>query len=757
MSHLLNDRRHQLVLLLLVLLQGAVSLQTLTAAVVPPKQDETQSSRLAHLVRVRLPIDDLVSREVRQTLNRIAEKSQRTVRPENRPLVVLEFDTASGRSGRGSELEACQAIARDMTDVRLNGIETIAYIPQSNSVAADPDPDALGSKGSLVGHAVLVAIAANKLAMEPGTMIGKAGADESRIEKLQRIVYETIAERRLTLPLPIVMGMLDPGREVIRVRQVGKNAVYVGSDELRELETTQVIEESSTVSKAGAPLVMGAEELFKYRLISLVPESKNDLAQKLGVNIASLESDPTNGGDWTAIQIPLPFNVDEKATTWIIDKVNQRVADGANLVILTIDESDGKTEACIELAQRLAEFKERDVRTVAFVRGRAQGPVAVVALACDHLIMSPSSRIGGYLPEQIDRLDPDEIERLIPLLENVSRATGRGWSMPLAMLDPGMTVTSYRAKKSGQQRLLGEEELRSLENPEDWRPNRVLGMSDGLTAETAEQLSLARLVAEDMGQLQTFYQLAESPELVELRASERWLDRFAQFLRSPLISMLLLMGTFLFLSNELSAPGLGVPGFLALVCVSLYFWSMYLGGSAAWFEILMFAIGVICIGLEIAVLPGFGIFGVGGILLIGISLVLSAQTFVIPSTVSEIKQLPYSLLPVVGAGLGMVAGVWTLSKALPNSKYFRKFMINRREREETGLEDVKDPEAMVDWSFLQGETGETMTRLNPAGKVKIKGRMYDVISTGQLIDKGQRVDVVEAIGNRIVVQTENAG
>ena len=71
---------------------------------------------------------------------------------------------------------------------------------------------------------------------------------------------------------------------------------------------------------------------------------------------------------------------------------------------------------------------------------------------------------------------------------------------------------------------------------------------------------------------------------------------------------------------------------------------------------------------------------------------------------------------------------------------------------QTGLESDRDPEAIVDWSFLQGKTGETTTRLFPAGKARIAGKVYDVITDGRMVDKGQEIEVVEAIGNRVVVR-----
>jgi membrane-bound ClpP family serine protease len=55
-----------------------------------------------------------------------------------------------------------------------------------------------------------------------------------------------------------------------------------------------------------------------------------------------------------------------------------------------------------------------------------------------------------------------------------------------------------------------------------------------------------------------------------------------------------------------------------------------------------------------------------------------------------------------------------------------------------------------------GLSGTTVTRLNPAGKARIDGGVYDVISTGQMVDKGAKIEVVEAVANRVVVQQKDA-
>lgn len=57
---------------------------------------------------------------------------------------------------------------------------------------------------------------------------------------------------------------------------------------------------------------------------------------------------------------------------------------------------------------------------------------------------------------------------------------------------------------------------------------------------------------------------------------------------------------------------------------------------------------------------------------------------------------------------------------------------------------------------LLGRKGVVVADLRPSGMVDIEGRRTDVVTNGEMIDKGIRVKVVEVEGNRVVVEAENA-
>ena len=710
---------------------------------------DAESDRIGHLVRIPLPIDSKVSANVRQTLQQLAEKSQVFVRPEDRPVVVLEFDTTGGKTGRGSELEACMALARYLGDPILNRFQTVVYIPASRGVV---DLEADQFNGQLNGHAVLVAIAANQIVLEPNTAIGFAGIDEKRIEPLVREVYKSVANQRLTLPVPIVMSMLDKELQLFRVTTKNRGVLYVDGQELKKLEASGEGVETLTICKRGEFARLSGEQLANYRLIRLTPSSRTELARMLDLSPNSLEGNPVQGGNWTAVQFSLPEIIDQRTAQWIVRSLKQQVASkSANLIIFDIDNNSGDIDACLRIAQHLADYDPNKIRTVAFVRDTAKGPVGLIALSCSHLIMAPEARLGG-VDELNTQLDESDFASLEPMVKAIAENRQKDWSIMVQMIKPQLAVTRYRHKESGQVRLLSGQEFEALNEPEQWAVLGPIGGASGIDAQTAERNYLVRTIAEDMGQIQTFYQLENPPKPLRPSATDRWIERVAGFLSSPLVSPWLLFAAMFFFSTEMSAPGLGLPGFLATVCFVLFFWSQSLDGNADWLEIILFLVGVVFVMMEIFILPGFGIFGIGGLLMVITSLVLASQSFLIPRTNEELAQIPYSLLPVLGAGFGVIVGAVALRKVLPHSPYLRRMMLEPQTRVDTGLENGSDPEALVDWSHLAGQPGEAITRLVPSGKARISGRVYDVISTGQMVSKGQQIEVVEARGNRVVVR-----
>jgi membrane-bound serine protease (ClpP class) len=205
---------------------------------------------------------------------------------------------------------------------------------------------------------------------------------------------------------------------------------------------------------------------------------------------------------------------------------------------------------------------------------------------------------------------------------------------------------------------------------------------------------------------------------------------------------------------ELQMPGVGIGGFVACVAFLLFFWSKFTVQTADWLEVILFLGGVCFLLLEIFFLPGFGIFGLGGGLMIVASLVLASQTFILPHTPAEMGDLRRSVTVVCAAAMGAIVAGVAMRRYLPHAPMFNRMMLNPLDDNE--LAEQQQREAIVDFQHVLGCEGVTTTPLSPSGKAKVGDELLDVVSDGDAIEKGSAIVVVEVHGNRVVVKARDA-
>ena len=148
-----------------------------------------------------------------------------------------------------------------------------------------------------------------------------------------------------------------------------------------------------------------------------------------------------------------------------------------------------------------------------------------------------------------------------------------------------------------------------------------------------------------------------------------WVDSLVTILTDPFVSWVLLFIGLFMLVLELKLPGIGLPAITSALAFLLFFWSHYLSGTADQLEIILFLVGLVSLALELFVFPGFGVFGMSGILLILTSIVMASHTFVWPTQEYEYREMGYSntsarrarpghvLLFLIVSGEGFVAPV----------------------------------------------------------------------------------------------------
>src|SRR5262249_33898011 len=297
---------------------------------------------------------------------------------------------------------------------------------------------------------------------------------------------------------------------------------------------------------------------------------------------------------------------------------------------------DGDSQAAHELAVFLTELNDtrrEPVETIAFVTSEARNTAAFLAFACNKIIMQREITKAGRQIQAGARLGG--FERYIlehPTLEAALRrnladiAARKHYPALLAegMLDRDLRIVAVEStKEESTQKFISDAELKADQQGEQrWRSVGVVkpskekeeGQYLTLTAEQARDLGVTREVVSN------FENLCElegvSPADVHT-ADADWLDGLVDFLRGPGTSGVVGLLGITFLILELKMPGVGLPGIISAICFLLFFWShSQVSGQVVWLAFLLFLLGLLLIGLEIFVIPGFGITGISGILLV---------------------------------------------------------------------------------------------------------------------------------------------
>jgi membrane-bound serine protease (ClpP class) len=691
-----------------------------------PVAIEPAAAADSYVVRfdVPLPIDGLVDSHVQ---SRVEQALRKRPKEGPRPTFVFEFRPKDNTAGEGNDFERSLSLARYLCGDRLSGVRTVAWLPRS-----------------VKGHAVLPVLACEQIIMHKEAELGAAGNDErGAIDALTRRCYQEIADRRKTIPAAIALGMLDKELTVFKVG-TPDGLRYELPDGLQSLLQEGKVTSEVKLFQPGDPHVLTGAQLRELGFASHLAEDRRALAAAIEVPVASLQQQLIPEEGWRPLRLELNGLVHRQAVNFLMRTIDdhERRRD-FNLLLLCIRSGGGDLDQSRRLAEKVATLGPH-IHTVAFVDSQARGDAALIATACDELLVHADAMLGGPGETALSR---DELVDLRGPLPGIARAVDRDWSLPLALVDPQVQVYRCTRTVGGEIRYLSPEELDSLPDRDDWnRDDQPLPTANGITGATAAEWGLARSVVQNFDDAKSLFQIeGDLPT-----ARPNWALTFVEWLADPKIAGFLLFVGIFALIFEMSTPGIGVPGFIAGLCFLLFFWAHILNGTAGWLEVLLFLGGVLCLAIELFVLPGMGIFGIGGGLMIITSIVLASQTFVVPTNAYQLRQFPVSLLMVASGLAGGLAAVAAIRRFLPDTPYFNRMMLNPPVGEERDALSRRESLAVFD--HLHGKRGQSATPLVPAGKALFGDELVDVRSDGEFLPKGTPVIVADVTGSIVVVK-----
>jgi membrane-bound ClpP family serine protease len=685
-------------------------------------------------IRVRLPLTGDADSRINSTIQRVVDQLSRLPRRNGRrPTLVLELSPQRGNAGfgEGTDFTRALSLANYLMRPEMTAVKTVAYIPRS-----------------IKGHGVLIALACDQIVMHPEAEIGEASIDEDSSRAIDpKIVnaYKEIVAAKRTVPQAIALGMVDRRLEVLKV-ETDQGTEFVLGNELDALKKEHTIISQEIIVPSGSLGSFTGREGHEYGL--LLASDADALARGLGLPVAAVKEDQSMLGNRRPVIVrvegPITRRKVHQLETIIGTELRNR---NVNWIGLSIDSAGGNLEDCLRLAETLAALDVKEVQTVAYVPVEAAGGAAIVALACNQLVMQPEAHVGGKGTVELDRQSLDDAHEQIR--DSLAKNVAHSWSLIAATIDPDIELFTYQNTKTGDVRYFSDEEAKAQPDAENWQRGariKPAGETLRLSSNRAQELGVAAHVVDDFDELKQLYGFNG-----EIRVAEpNWATELIEALSSPALAWLLLVIGFVGVYVELHSPGVGAGGFVAALAFLLFFWSNFLNGTAEWLEVLLFLGGIFFLLLEVLVLPGFGVFGLGGGAMILASLVLATQTFVLPRTESQMVELRHSLTIVAAATLTVVIASIALRRYLPSAPLFRKLLLNPPPEEE--LADLHYRESLADFSHLVGQQGVATTNLMPAGKADFDGQLVDVIAEGLPIDRGSAIVVVKARGNRVLVR-----
>ncbi|MDA0991445.1 MAG: hypothetical protein O3A51_11925 [Verrucomicrobia bacterium] len=414
----------------------------------------------------------------------------------------------------------------------------------------------------------------------------------------------------------------------------------------------------------------------------------------------------------------------------------------ASALVLDMDTPGGQLQAAEEIVLLLL---NAPMKTYTYVNPRAISAGAIIAMATDEIYMRPDGLIGDAMPIMMSPLpgggaqEPSEgirekiMSPTIALVRSAAQAKGHDEKVGEAMIRPefeyiiGDTVIS---KEGELLTLTSAEAARTF--GDDQKPLISLGTIDSLDEFLA-----------------TLDHRGGEPVVVTITPAERIARVIDGFPFSSILLALGLLGVYI----EFKTPGFGLPGIAGMLLLALWFWGHHIAGLAGYSELLLFTVGVFLIGLELFVIPGFGLTGIFGIGML-VTAVIMSMTQSAPVAPEDFKptfvaiHTQGAIIEFGLAMLGSVLGVVLLAKVLPKTSLFQRLVLAETISARAGDQQTSQP---VDTSLV-GAMGMTATPLHPAGIGQIGDRRYNVVSRGEYIEVRTTFRVAAVQGNRIVVE-----
>lgn len=409
-------------------------------------------------------------------------------------------------------------------------------------------------------------------------------------------------------------------------------------------------------------------------------------------------------------RIRLDQDIDPSSQRLVTLGLEKATEAGADYVLLDLNTYGGAVNAADSIRSAILRYEKP---VIAYVNMQAASAGALISIACDSIYMKTGSSIGAAtVVSQTGEVMPDKYQSFMRgMMRSTAQATGRDPKIAESMTDTAnvLSMTPAEAMEVGYCEGICESEHEVAEKVTGGNDFVIKNMEDDMT----------------------------------------WLDKLIQLLLNPLLQSIFMMMIIGGIFVEIRTPGIGLPLITALVGALLYFAPGYLGHLVESWEIILFIVGLVLIGVEIFVLPGFGVCGISGIIAVVVALAFAmvdnAELFHWDGTLNLQPIIQPLGIVILSATAAIFGSVWLVKKLFP-TRSFDHIALRQEMKAEEGFTGV-----VSGLESLVGDTVTVFTDLRPGGKVITSdGRIFEAtLKFGGFASKGDSLTVVSAEQGRL--------
>ncbi|MFH2204306.1 MAG: hypothetical protein ABIJ96_14400 [Elusimicrobiota bacterium] len=436
----------------------------------------------------------------------------------------------------------------------------------------------------------------------------------------------------------------------------------------------------------------------------------------------------------------LVIHIDGEITHGLASYVRRSLAgrEDARAVVLRIDTFGGRVDAALDIARAA---QEPNIPVFAWVEDKAWSAGALISLACGKIYMAPSASIGSAAPVmsgggKTEAAGEKHISALRAKFRALAERNNYPAALAAAMVDKDLEV--HRVTAGGETHFVTAPELERLKKEGRIRGEPELVIAKGKLLNLSARRAIRYGLAEPADSITYALRRENIPDPTLIDARKTGLEKFIDIITGSAATSLLVFLGFMLISGEMHMPGFGWMGAAGIACFIVVFWGHYLADMAGWFDLLLVLAGLFLIALEIFVVPGFGLAGIGGFLCLMIGFYLMIVPFVVPHAPWEWDRLREVLWVLAAAGAGGVAGIISLLFMIPRLPMFNRGPLDTDAGSTAPLDTPEEGELAV------GRRGLALGPLKPEGRVQFGTQIVEALADSGAIEKGATVEIIEA-------------